>query len=197
MHEHTTFYTAKGGQGCTTTALLYGLSLAHRPHTTPGRYIDIQSHQPADLFAAAGIPVGCAPDLDPPREARPDVFVGSLLTGSDCRQRLVRDIGTAWQTDPDLLPEARRYLVLRPCFLAVRRAMEAPTPTAVILIDEPDRALHADDIANVLGCAVATIPYDPTIARQIDAGLICQAISRSAIRRMEQIPAPELLAAVR
>lgn len=71
-------------------------------------------------------------------------------------------------------------LVLRPCYLALRRALAAPIrPTAVILIDEDWRALQARDIEEVLGVPVrATVPHDPSVARTVDAGLLTSRLPR-------------------
>jgi hypothetical protein len=71
-------------------------------------------------------------------------------------------------------------LVLRPCYLALRRALVAPIrPTAVILVDEEYRALHGRDIEDVLGVPIrATVPFDPVVARVVDAGLLSSRLPR-------------------
>lgn len=65
-------------------------------------------------------------------------------------------------------------LVLRPCYLALRRALAAPCrPSAVVLVEEVKRSLDATDVAEVLGVPVcAVVPWDPAIARAVDAGLL-------------------------
>jgi hypothetical protein len=65
-------------------------------------------------------------------------------------------------------------LVLRPCFLALRRALAAPVrPSGVVLITEPDRVLDAIDVEDVLGVPVrAIVPWDPAIAKSVDTGLL-------------------------
>lgn len=65
-------------------------------------------------------------------------------------------------------------LVLRPCYLALRSAMAAPVrPSAVVLVEEDKRSLDAVDIEEVLGVPVrAVVPWDPAIARSVDAGLL-------------------------
>src|SRR5919199_1458565 len=46
-------------------------------------------------------------------------------------------------------------LVLRPCYLALRRALAAPVrPSGVVLVSEPKRALGRRDIEEVLGVPV-------------------------------------------
>jgi hypothetical protein len=69
-------------------------------------------------------------------------------------------------------------LVLRPCYLALRRALDAPLrPTAVVLVVEPDRSLSASDVEGVLGVPVrAEVAWDPAVARAVDAGLLTTAL---------------------
>src|SRR5437667_331223 len=46
-------------------------------------------------------------------------------------------------------------LVVRPCFLALRRAAAAPVrPSAVVLVDEPGRSLGRRDVEDALGAPV-------------------------------------------
>lgn len=65
-------------------------------------------------------------------------------------------------------------LVLRPCYLALRKAMAAPArPSAVVLVEEEKRSLDALDVEDVLGVPVrAVVPWHPAIARSVDAGLL-------------------------
>ena len=65
-------------------------------------------------------------------------------------------------------------LVIRPCYLALRRALAAPLePSAVVLVGEPQRALHRADVEDVLGVRVgAVIPWRPAVATAVDAGLL-------------------------
>lgn len=72
-------------------------------------------------------------------------------------------------------------LVLRPCYLALRRALAAPIrPSGVILVEEPKRALDVGDVEEVLGVPVqAVVPWDPAIARCVDAGLLASRIPGS------------------
>lgn len=71
-------------------------------------------------------------------------------------------------------------LVLRPCYLALRRALAAPCrPSAVVLVEEPGRSLDAGDIEEVLGVPVcAVVPWAPSIARSVDAGLLGSRLPR-------------------
>lgn len=65
-------------------------------------------------------------------------------------------------------------LVLRPCYLALRRAVRVGIrPHGIVLVAEPGRALSAHDVASVLGApVVAQVPVDPAVSRAVDAGLL-------------------------
>jgi hypothetical protein len=75
-------------------------------------------------------------------------------------------------------------LVLRPCYLALRRAQVAPArPTGVVLVNEPGRALGRREVEDVIGVkVVAEIDLDPTIARAVDAGLLACRLPRALSR---------------
>lgn len=66
------------------------------------------------------------------------------------------------------------YLVVRACYLALRRAVhDGITADGIVLIEEPGRALQARDVAFALNIPiVAKIPFDPNISRCVDAGLL-------------------------
>jgi cellulose biosynthesis protein BcsQ len=65
-------------------------------------------------------------------------------------------------------------LVLRPCYLALRRATTMhERPTGVVLVKEPMRVFTAADVEGVIGVPVrAEVGFDPLIARAVDAGLL-------------------------
>jgi MinD-like ATPase involved in chromosome partitioning or flagellar assembly len=72
-------------------------------------------------------------------------------------------------------------LVIRPCYLALRRALAAPVrPSGVVVVEEPKRSLDALDIEDVLGVPVqAVVPWSPDIARAVDAGLLGARLPRT------------------
>lgn len=67
-------------------------------------------------------------------------------------------------------------LVVRPCYLALRRALKAPVEASgVVLVGEPQRSLQQADVEDVLGLRVrAAIPWRPAIATAVDAGLLAR-----------------------
>ena len=79
-------------------------------------------------------------------------------------------------------------LVLRPCYLALRRALAAPVrPSGVILVHEDGRALRGQDVEAVLGVPVrAEVGWDAAIARRVDAGLLTAGLPRSLARALRR-----------
>src|SRR5262249_45492760 len=67
-------------------------------------------------------------------------------------------------------------VVLRPCYLALRRAVRAPSlehTAGAVLLDEPERSLGAREIGEVLDLPVlARVPVDKAVARAVDAGVL-------------------------
>ncbi len=71
------------------------------------------------------------------------------------------------------------YLVVRPCYLALRRARlierspRAHVSPELIVVSEPNRVLTFSDIESVLGYRIAAkVRLDPDVARRVDAGVI-------------------------
>ncbi len=77
-------------------------------------------------------------------------------------------------------------LVLRPCYLALRRALAAPLrPSGVILVAEPGRSLGRRDVEDVLGVPVrAEVEVDAAVARAVDAGLLARRVPRPLERAL-------------
>jgi hypothetical protein len=92
---------------------------------------------------------------------------------------------------PDWLDEVvdHTVLVIRPCFLALRRAVEhrrsEHLADSAVLVVERDRALTPRDVVQVLHTPIAAeVPVHPDIARCIDAGLL---LSRQPSRLAEPL----------
>jgi MinD-like ATPase involved in chromosome partitioning or flagellar assembly len=79
-------------------------------------------------------------------------------------------------------------LVLRPCFLGLRRAMAAPVrPSGVVLVAEPGRTLARDDVEDVLGVPVRIeVPWSEGVARAVDAGLLAGRLPRPLARALRE-----------
>lgn len=202
----TVCYSPKGGQGCTTVTA--ALALAQQG----SRLIDTTG----DLPALLGIPEPSGPGIcDLLADDRPlDIAAIARLATSSGPVPLIRAGSTpaarvpehrwvelaailtadpgAWFLDAGTLPGPacvaadRRLLVVRNCYLALRRAVEHPVrPDGVVLVIEADRALSAADIEAVLTApVVARVSIDPTVARTIDAGLFAARVPRGLARRL-------------
>ena len=198
-----TCWTVKGGSGTTVVATALSLLLARRlPDEVV--LVDVGGDAPAVLGLPEPVGPGvldwlATPGLDPTAMRRLEIDAGAGLrlvprgapttsasTIGAAADRLVEalaDTGGAVVVDAgapsplaiELAGAATvSLLVLRPCYLALRRALAAPVrPFAVVVVEEPRRSLDPTDIEEVLGVPVrAVVPWDPAIARCVDAGLL-------------------------
>lgn len=84
----------------------------------------------------------------------------------------------------------RSLLVLRPCYLALRRAVKAPRPTAVVLVTEPGRTLRKGDVVDALGVPIAAqIAWDADIAHAVDTGLMANRMPRRLAGVLREVAA--------
>jgi len=105
------------------------------------------------------------------------VDLGTLSAASRSGRRVMLETATS------------SLLVVRPCYLAIRRALEFPVrPSGVVLVREDDRSLTAADIASALGVpVVATVLVDPRIARTVDAGMLGTRMPRPLARAYRNV----------
>ncbi len=198
------YFTAKGGVGCSVVSAASAV-LSARQHST--LLVDLNGDLPAILGVDAEGP-GLADwfrSEQPPADAlhRLEVSVSdrlSLLPTGGCHpagttdrfrllarllasegRRVVVDVGTSSIAAVALLNAAERsVLVTRACYIALRRAQTGPPPDDVVLVVEPGRALRRSDVAAALDTPVtASIPWDPAVARAVDAGLLESRLPRS------------------
>lgn len=81
-------------------------------------------------------------------------------------------------------------MVTRACYLALRRVRSERDPSAhVVLIEEPGRALSRRDIAAAVGEIDVVIPWDPAVARAVDAGMLATRVPRS-LRPLRRLAEP-------
>lgn len=186
-------WSTKGGSGTTVVAAALALS-------SPALAVDLAG----DLPAVLGLPEPAGPGvfdwLSAPDDVGPEALdrievaatatLGVLPTGqglprpgrwaelaralSGSGRNTVVDAGR-WPVATELLAAAdRSLLVVRPCYLALRRAAAVPVrPTGVVLVTEEGRALGRRDVEQVLGVpVVAEVPAVPAVARAVDAGLL-------------------------
>lgn len=194
-------WSSKGGVGVTVTSLLTARRLARRGSSSV-LLVDLDGDLPAAAGISADGPgvadwtragVGVRPDTLA-RLVRPVAPGLDLLprgTGPFHEDRLdlllqllrerggpaVLDLGRLRTGDP-LLPLLREVdrsvLVVRPCYLAMRRATGLGEPVdALVVVDEPGRSLGTDDLARMIGAPLTLeLPLDPSLARLVDAGLL-------------------------
>jgi hypothetical protein len=105
--------------------------------------------------------------------------LGSALR--DHPHTVVIDAGVGEPPAPLLAVPVTSLLVVRPCYLSVRRAVAADVkPTGIVLITEPGRALCVGDVERAIGApVVAEVPYDPAVARMVDSGMLASRLPRS------------------
>lgn len=132
--------------------------------------------------ARAADRLGLVPAGSAGRTAMPDTRWEALVSAaSELAPHVVIDAGTG--SPPEALVELadEALLVVRPCYLALRRASVAQRrPTGVVLVAEPGRALARRDVEGVVGARVRwEVPVDPAIARCVDAGLLATRVPRA------------------
>lgn len=121
----------------------------------------------------------------------PDAAPLLALLADDQRLAVI-DCGTLPLDAPPDVPllaasaATHSLLVVRPCYLALRRALAAPVrPSRLVVINEPGRALDGRDVESILGVPVlAEVMCDPAVARAVDAGLLTSRLPRALERAM-------------
>jgi hypothetical protein len=80
----------------------------------------------------------------------------------------------------------RSILVIRPCYMALRRATQAPVrPSGVVVVQEPGRALTTADVQEVVKVPIlAEVVLDPAVARTVDAGMLASRLPRSLVKAL-------------
>jgi hypothetical protein len=79
---------------------------------------------------------------------------------------------------------SRSLLVLRPCFLALRRAIRAPVrPSGIVLVSDDSRAITVADVEEATGVpVVARVRMTDQVARVVDAGTLARNLPRTLAR---------------
>ena len=190
-------WSVKGGVGTTVISAVVALQ---RSESREVRLVDLMGDLPATLGIAEPSNQGIGEWMsnDAAEETLEHLTIpvtdhldllprGSISTDAHSLERLkqfakapqsrelIIDAGTNTSFVEALLPHATTsWLVLRPCYLGLRRAVSTRLRVdGVILVNEPGRALSKRDVASVLSAPiVAEVEIDPRVARVIDAGLL-------------------------
>ncbi len=179
------------------------LALNEPPAAGLTDWLDAEDDSPADALARLEVQVDDRLLLLPRGEGpcgtspRAGVLVDVLKAD---RRTVIVDCGTvvpdhthdAEGSTPELVGSRvvsaaeSSLLVIRPCYLALRRALSAPTrPSRILVVNEPGRALDVDDIEDVLGVpVVADVRLDPALARAVDAGILRSKLPRGISRAL-------------
>ena len=205
-------WSVKGGSGTSVVAAALALSIARR---RPAALVDLGGDAPAVLGLpdpGTGDPT-LASWADAPAQRDPwDAAVAvspslTLLpvpagaaagweaaTGERLAAALAGERPVVVDCGPALAPAGLAVagvatvslLVIRPCYLALRRAVSAPVrPSGLVVVDEAGRSLRPHDVAAVLGVPVrATLTWDPAVARAVDAGLLATRLPRTLARSL-------------
>ena len=146
--------------------------------------LEVEASPGVRLLPWAG-EVGPGPTADAAQGRRGEVLATVLAADS---RAVVADCGPASSGAGLALAAGANLslLVLRPCYLALRRALAAPLrPSGVILVTEPGRAVTRHDVEDVLGVPVrAQVEYDPAVSRAVDAGLLATRVPRGLERAL-------------
>jgi hypothetical protein len=214
-------WSVKGGSGTTVVASALALVLA-RSSPTGSLVADLAGDVPAALGVAdpgdPGLTGWTAAGADVPADglARLELDVGagvSLLPrgkgslgpverlealagllAADPRPVVV-DCGVLRPRAPGVPVAAiatQSLLVVRPCYLALRRVVTAPIrPSGLVLVTEPGRALSRSDVEHIVGAPVRVeITLDPGVARVVDAGMLAARMPRSLERALRGLALP-------
>jgi MinD-like ATPase involved in chromosome partitioning or flagellar assembly len=207
-------WAAKGGSGTTVVSVALAAVLARRS-PAGSLLVDLDGDVPAVLGIAEPTGPGIAGWLSAGGSVPPDALArlevevaggvallpagGRLPEAGDRGEVLAALLGVDPRpvvvdcgTDPRgvalsvAAASNQSLLVLRPCYLALRRALAAPLrPSGVVLVDEPGRALGASDVGAVLGVPVrAVVAYEPRVARAVDAGLLIDRLPPAMVRAL-------------
>jgi len=193
-------WSVKGGSGTTVVSSALGVMLGARS-IDGARVVDLAGDIPATLGLAEPVGLGVSDWLMSPDEVDPDALENLLISAnsnlsvlprgnlpmdattrfellahtlSRSQQPVVVDAGSGAARSPFIAYAQTSYLVIRPCYLALRRAAALEkTPKGIIMVVEDGRALGRHDVEAVIGApVVAEVPYESSIARAVDAGLL-------------------------
>jgi len=152
---------------------------------------------PADALARLEVRVDARLRLLPrglppwPEGEGGDVLAAALAADG---RPIVADCGTLPLEAPPGVPltvvasATHSLLVLRPCYLALRRAQRALVrPSRLVIVREYGRVLDGMDVESVLGVPVlAEVALDPAVARAVDAGLLLRRVPYAVQRALRR-----------
>jgi hypothetical protein len=215
---YTLCWSAKGGSGTTVVAAALAIMAArHGPTILVDLGGDSGSALGASTPSGPGVGEWLCTTAAPPdrlwqlaHECGTDlqlVHRGSMPVGAEftdlaserlavaaaaATSQIVIDAGTGVPADALLRCAEQSLLIIRPCYLALSRAAAIDTSSSgVVVISEPGRCLGRVDIERALGAlVVAELPWDPGVARAVDAGLLQARLPRSLSQPLGRLVLP-------
>ena len=208
-------WSVKGGVGTTLVASVLALALGRSngsavladlggdsatvlgidvDQSKPGLRQWLTSSSEVPLDATRRLTIEVMPELDllpPGPVASPVVNAvqASRLREAFTGSNLVVDAGVPRSDEATALiaSATKSVLVMRACFLAIKRASQSDLRAdGFVLIDEAGRSLDTRDVEDVLGVPnLATINWDASVARLVDAGRMKSRLPRS-LRALQQ-----------
>lgn len=201
-------WTVKGGSGGTVFASSFALALAKRhgkacivdfggdvpsvlgmAEPTSRGVRDWLALPQRDLHEYAGLHVQATAELSVVPAGTAVSFdedaLGDLVSAA--APNTVLDFGTL--QPPESIRDSVRadWLVIRPCYLALRRAARLRVrPQGVVVVREDGRSLTSRDIQSVVGAPViGEISVSDGVARSVDAGLLATRLPKQLAEELE------------
>jgi hypothetical protein len=159
------------------------LGLPSDPTTGVSDWLRAGVDAPVDALDRIGVPVGAGLTLLPAgqvdaSQAPPEVGAALGVALRETGSTTIVDAGVPDTPARDALLAVAdaSILVVRPCYLTLRRAVRSSATAhaaGVVVVEEAGRALTARDVADILGRPVlASIAARSPIARVVDAGVL-------------------------
>ena len=210
-------WSSKGGSGTSVTTAALAIAAARCREATKTLIVDLDGDTPAILGlgeptiglaewmtfptaftidellieSSTGLLVlprglGALPE---PRSPAWSMLARALNDRIECSWTVIVDNGSNPVPHELVAVVDRHFLVVRPCYLALRRARQVDCALdGVIVVDEPNRVLTAADIESVVGVPVsATLSFTSDIARRVDAGVIANRPPRDLIEALSPL----------
>lgn len=167
------------------------------PELGLGDWLAAGPDAPADGLDRLALDVAPGVEMLPFGSSSPAIgssAAAALLTALEgCSMPCVADVGSSDDALATAVREgaSRSVLVVRTCYTALRRSVNhgaASDIDALVVVEDPGRALRAADLEAVLSAPVtATVPVRPSIAQVVDAGVLAVRPPAALLRPMTHL----------
>lgn len=177
MTKTITFTSPKGGTGTSTVAAIVAL-------TSGVKTLIVDQSSSRDLASVLAVH-GTGPIVEVTENL--DLAVGDDWE-TDGYELVVIDRGT----NAYAVPGAENHLVVRRCYLSLKKATDYKGFDSLVVVSEEGRALTDNDCAAVLNIPVAArFAHDVAVSRAVDAGMIAHRandFAHAGIRSLAKVP---------